>query len=90
MEFAKDLVSLFDGKPMTTSRLVAKKFGKRHDNVLQLFNSRIVGRHSDEFVALNFQVNEYIDGAGRMNRELLMTKDGFVAIATKLRGAELW
>ena len=59
MEFAKDLVSLFDGKPMTTSRLVAKKFGKRHDNVLQLFNSRIVGRHSDEFVALNFQVNEY-------------------------------
>lgn len=84
------LVALADGKPVTSSRHAAKKFGKRHANVLQLFQTRIIGRHSTEFIELNFQLNEYTDSRGRQLPEILMTKDGFIAIATKLKGAELW
>ena len=86
----KDLVALTDGKPVTTSRQVAKHFGKRHANILRLFQTRIIGCHSTGFIELNFEFNEYTDSMGRSLPELLMTKDGFIAIATKLRGAELW
>lgn len=90
MHEIQELVSLFDGKPMTTSRKMAQRFKKRHDNILQLFQTRIIGRHSQEFIALNFQVVEYVDAKGQLRPEVLMTKNGFIAMATKLRGAEAW
>lgn len=86
----QSLVSLSEGKPVTTSRQMAQRFKKRHDNILQLFQTRIVGRHSPDFIALNFQVVEYTDGKGEFRPEILMTKNGFIAMATKLRGAEEW
>ena len=55
-----------------------------------MYQSRIVGRHSPEFIALNFQVVEYQDAKGESRPEVLMTKNGFIAMATKLRGAEDW
>jgi Rha family phage regulatory protein len=90
MQEITELVSLNDGKPMTSSRKMARRFNKRHDNILQLYQSRIVGRHSQDFIALNFQVVEYLDAKGEPRPEILMTKNGFIAMATKLRGAEEW
>lgn len=90
MQEITELVALNDGKPMTSSRKMARRFNKRHDNILQLYQSRIVGRHSAEFIALNFQVVEYPDAKGEMRPEILMTKNGFIAMATKMRGAEDW
>ncbi|WCM86649.1 Rha family transcriptional regulator [Acidovorax sp. NCPPB 3576] len=69
---------------------MAKRFRKRHDNILQLYQKRVLGRHSEEFIALNFQVVDYVDAKGESRPELLMTKNGFIAMATKLRGAEDW
>lgn len=86
----QSLVSLSDGKPVTTSRQMAQRFKKRHDNIMRLFRTRIEGRHSKEFIALNFEVVEYLDAKGELREELLMTKNGFIAMATKLRGAEEW
>lgn len=85
-----ELVAVANGKPVTTSRLMAKHFKKRHDNVMRLFRSRIEGRHSAQFIALNFEVVEYIDAKGERREELMMTKNGFIAMATKMHGAEAW
>lgn len=90
MSNPSELVTLIGGKTVTSSRMAAKHFKKRHDNILRLYQDRIVGRHSARFTELNFEVSEYVDATGRVLREILMTKDGFVAIATKLRGAEEW
>lgn len=86
----QNLVALSDGKPVTTSRQMAQRFKKRHDNIIRLYRTRIEGRHSPEFIALNFEVVEYMDAKGEAREELLMTKNGFIAMATKLRGAEEW
>lgn len=86
----QNLVALSDGKPVTTSRQMAQRFKKRHDNIIRLYRTRIEGRHSQEFIALNFEVVEYLDAKGEAREELLMTKNGFIAMATKLRGAEEW
>lgn len=90
MNAIKSLVALSDGKPTTTSRQMAQRFKKRHDNILRLYRTRIKGRHSPEFIALNFEVVEFLDAKGEVREELVMTKNGFVAMATKLRGAEEW
>jgi Rha family phage regulatory protein len=90
MNDLSELVTLSGGKTVTSSRVVAKYFKKRHKNILQLYQDRILGRHSANFTGLNFQPSEYIDPTGRVLPEILMTKDGFIAIATKLHGAEEW
>lgn len=90
MQEINELVAVANGKPVTSSRLMAKRFNKRHDNVMRLFRSRIEGRHSPEFIALNFEVVQYIDAKGEAREELLMTKNGFIAMATKMHGAETW
>lgn len=86
----QSIVGLANGKPVTTSRLMAQRFKKRHDNIVRLFNTRIAGRHSPEFIALNFEVVDYIDAKGETRQEIRMTKNGFIAMATKLHGAEEW
>lgn len=78
-----DAVRAIDDRAMTTSLEVAKRFGKRHDNVLQKFDG--LGC-SDEFTALNFQVSEYIDATGKPNRMILMTKDGYMLLVGKFTG----
>ena len=90
MNDLSELVTLSGGKTVTSSRLVAKYFKKRHDNILRLYWGRIIGRHSVNFTDLNFEVSEYVDSSGRVLPEILMTKDGFIAVATKLHGAEEW
>lgn len=90
MQELTELVTLSNGKAVTTSRKFAKYFNKRHANVLQLFQTRIMGKHSAEFIELNFQLNEYRDSRGRSLPELQMTKNGFIALATKMHGAEAW
>ncbi|MDR0259619.1 MAG: Rha family transcriptional regulator [Acidovorax sp.] len=90
MQEITELVALSDGKPMTSSRKMAKRFNKRHANVLRLFQTRIQGRHSPEFIELNFELVDYIDAKGEARQEILMTKNGFIAMATKLSGAEEW
>lgn len=48
------------GKLMVSSLNIASVFGKRHKNVLQA-----IEKEKKYFTGLNFQLSEYIDGAGR-------------------------
>lgn len=57
-----DLVQIENGKPMTTSLLVAEKFGKRHDKVLRAIKDL---ECSEEFNRLNFGEIEFLDPRGR-------------------------
>ena len=49
------LVTLKDGKPVTTSQIVAESFGKRHDNVLRDIGNIIASAAYRERCVLNFE-----------------------------------
>lgn len=81
-----------DGIPLVSSREVAAKFGKRHDDVLKAFRTLLVSGISEEFGARNFAESNYTNSQGKKHPEILMTKDGFMMLAMGFTGKEaiLW
>ena len=84
-----DLVAFFDGKPITSSEQVAKRFKKQHRNVLRAYDQLDC---SDDFYRLNFEqvTDTYQNGKGGVQerRVIHMTKDGFMFLAMGFRGKE--
>ncbi len=89
-----DLVSIDGGEPRTTSLAVAKKFGKRHANVLQAIDNI---ECSDTFKQLNFKLvmesMTYANKDGMIRSKqtkrvghVEMTKDGFMFLAMGFTG----
>lgn len=77
-----------DGKLFASSRGVAERFGKRHDNVLQSIDNLSC---SPRFRALNFQETEIKVKAGATERTIRtvdMTKDGFAFLVMGFTGAD--
>lgn len=60
---------------MTTSRRVASHTGKAHRHFLRTFDNLDC---SEDFCRHNFVPTEYVDSHGRVQREIRMTKDGFM------------
>lgn len=77
-------VSDVNGVPMTTSRLVAARFGKTPSAV----NRAIRALLETETDACNFAPAEYRDAKGEMRREFLISKDGFCLLAMGFTGAD--
>jgi Rha family phage regulatory protein len=69
----------------TTSRLVADKFGKRHDNVLRDIE-KLTDEVPDGFAALNFEASTYLDSTGRTLPMVELTRDGFTLLAMGFTG----
>jgi Rha family phage regulatory protein len=67
------------GQPVTTSRKIAKIFGKRHDHVLRDIDI-VKEKSSPIFGERNFLEATY-KTRGKNYREVLMTKDGFTMVA---------
>lgn len=65
------------------SLIVAKMFGKRHDNVLQDVRNLDC---SKEFRLLNFQETSYKDEQGKKRPCVNMTRDGFTFLVMGYRG----
>lgn len=84
------LILVKNGSPLTTSLLVAEKFGKRHDNVLQKIDA--LSMSQPEFGLLNFKERNYMDSRGKTYRMFEMTEEGFSMIAMRFTGkkAEEW
>ena len=80
-----DFVNLKDSVLTTDSRRVAKHFGKRHANVLRAYDQLSC---SPEFSRLNFEPREFLDSRGKTEREVRMTKDGFIFLVMGFTGAE--
>ena len=83
----EDLTIVFErnNQAVTSSRLIADYFGKRHDTVIRTV--RKLGC-SSEFNRHNFVEITYIDTRGRKQPEYLMTKDGFTILAMGFTGAK--
>lgn len=83
------LVELVNGRPTTTSNVIAGAFGKRHDRVLRAIRNL---ECSPDFHALNFgEIQTDVDlGRGRIRKDpsYLVTKDGFVFLAMGFTGKE--
>jgi Rha family phage regulatory protein len=71
------------GMNVTTSRLVANKFGKQHKNVIQRIENL---ECSEEFNRLNFQPVDYVDNKGEKRPEYYITRDGFTFLVMGFTG----
>ncbi|EKP0262651.1 Rha family transcriptional regulator [Aeromonas sobria] len=85
IEQFKKLVSAQEGAVFTTSRKVAKLFGKAHHNVLRAI--RLLDC-DEEFTALNYELADFIDKNGDSRPEYLMTKDGVVFLVMGFTGKQ--
>lgn len=85
------VVSVHDGKPVTTSLVVAEHFGKRHDNVLRDIDE-LLAQVPDSFDKLNFESieREVKIGLGftRKERYFELTRDAFTLLAMGFTGAQ--
>lgn len=76
-----------DGELVVTSRQIAEDFGKRHDQVLrdiEVYKNRI---STPQFCGL-FIESEYRASNGKMNKEYLLTRDGFSFLVMGFTGAK--
>jgi Rha family phage regulatory protein len=76
------------GHPITTSREVAKRFGKQHKNVLRAIEQVLVDSPDPQFSRLNFEPRDYVDGRGKTYPEYLLTHNGFALLAMRFTGRE--
>lgn len=78
-----ELVFVKKGEPVASSREISEKFGKQHKNVLRSIDNIDCPK---EFSRLNFKLTKYNDSEGRIQREYLLTKDGFTYLVMGFRG----
>ncbi|MDE5978206.1 MAG: Rha family transcriptional regulator [Turicibacter sp.] len=76
-----------DGVAVVSSRVVAKDFGKRHDHVLRDINN-IIESDTTQNWGLLFIESEYKASNGKMNKEYLLTRDGFSLLVMGFTGKE--
>ncbi|MBW3809682.1 Rha family transcriptional regulator [Aeromonas hydrophila] len=83
VELFKKLVSAQDGEVFTTSRQVAELFEKERRNVLRAI--RLLDC-DEEFIALNYELTDFIDKNGDSRPEYLISKDGMVFLVVGFTG----
>lgn len=71
------------GNPVTTSLLVAEKFGKRHDHVIRDIED--IQKDAPNFGEM-FYESTYSDSYGRPQRMYVMNRDGFTLLAMGFTG----
>lgn len=71
-----------------TSIDIAKVFGKRHDNILNLIGDKLKNKEIENFNLLNFKEIKYNDNRGRLYPCYKLTRDGFSFIVMGLTGSK--
>lgn len=84
-EAIANLVSIANGKPMTTSNKVAEVFGKNHKDVLRIINGLEI---PEETHRRNFAPVEVKDKKGELRKAYTITRDGFTLLAMGFTGAK--
>lgn len=72
-----------NGQILTNSLLVAEKFGKQHNNVIQ--GIEVLIRSAEKSADL-FEESEYFDCYGRMQKMYIMNRDGFTLLVMGFNG----
>lgn len=70
-------------KTLTTSLIVAEKFGKQHKNVIQRLEKLLA---EDESNRLSFQPVKYVDQKGESRKMYLIDKHSFIILAMRFTG----
>lgn len=78
-------VTLKDGRPTTTSVVVAQVFGKQHKDVLRAIRGLDC---PPDFTERNFALSEFTDPTGRKLPMYRMTRDGFTFLCMGFTGKE--
>jgi Rha family phage regulatory protein len=92
MNKENQLVTLHGRNATTTSLIVAKVLGKRHDNVIRAIENLIADlpandrRNFEGVNGLNFEESKYIDSKGETRKMYEMTRDGFSLLAMGFTG----
>lgn len=73
---------------LTTSKIVADNFGKKHKNVLQAIDSKLSSAENSAQYKKMFFKDSYKDKSGKSNRIYYMTRDGFSFIAMGFTGSK--
>lgn len=76
-----------DGKAVVSSRVVAEDFGKKHKHVLDTIGNYIKELNTSDFSDL-FIESEYKATNGKMNKEYLLTRDGFSLVVMGFTGSD--
>ena len=79
------VVSILDGKPVTTSQHVAEHFHKDHKKVLLAIRN-LAEQLDQDFNGANFGLVEYIDAKGEKRPAYTLTRDGFTLLAMGFTG----
>lgn len=77
------VVKSHTGEPVTSSLMVAEKFGKQHKHVLEAVRGII---SSAENSAQFYQSTSYTDSSGKQNQMYIMNRDGFSLLVMGFTG----
>lgn len=79
-------------KAVVSSRIIAEKFGKRHNDVVFAIENKIRNLTTENFVVKNYFVETRFEHNGNWYKEFLLTRDGFSFIVMSFNGreADLW
>jgi Rha family phage regulatory protein len=69
----QNIVHLYKGNPLTDSLIIAREFGRRHDNVLQSLDILI---KEGSIGLLQFKESSYINAQGKSHRMIELTERG--------------
>jgi len=78
-----ELITLEGNTPLTNSLILAEKFAKRHDNVINKIENLI---QDDKNTDLNFKVSEYKDSTGRVLKMYIMDRRSFSILSMGFTG----
>ncbi|EMX4200696.1 Rha family transcriptional regulator [Escherichia coli] len=81
----REMVQAKNGEVVTTSRKIAKYFGKRHSDVLRKIE-QVKAECSREFSQRNFASADYIDEQGKVRPMYSLTKDGWIMVVMGFTG----
>ncbi|EFK4280040.1 Rha family transcriptional regulator [Escherichia coli] len=81
----REMVQAKNGEVVTTSRIIAKYFGKRHGDVLRKIE-QVKADCSREFSQRNFASADYIDEQGKVRPMYSLTKDGWIMVVMGFTG----
>jgi Rha family phage regulatory protein len=78
-----------DGKrTLTTSRIVAAKWERAHRTITAAIEKQLAMIEDSAFSAQNFLQRDFVDERGKAQREWVMTKSGFAAVAMGFTGTK--
>jgi len=90
----KNDLMIFEQKEhaVVSSRVIAEKFGKRHNDVVLAIENKIKNLTTEKFVVKNYFIETRFEHNGNYYKEFLLTRDGFSFIVMGFTGreADLW